>query len=238
VRRLLALAAAAALTAGCAVAAAPPDRSPVIRRLVASTVQLRAEREDGGHRWGSGVVVAADAQRSWVLTTRHLLEPVARREISVLVPGRPGRVRAELVAASDESDLAVLAVEGVRLPPVTLQDAARLGDEVWVVSFPWGRRLTVVSGVVSQVAGAEGEVAIEGPVRQVDAPASYGASGGGVFDAASGRLLGIVEGYRTARVMLQRSPERSVDLPVPGETTVLAAPAIRAFLERVRPSRR
>lgn len=34
----------------------------------------------------------------------------------------------------------------------------------------------------------------------VDASVSYGASGGGVFDARTGGLIGLVEGYRTARV--------------------------------------
>jgi serine protease Do len=65
----------------------------------------------------------------------------------------------------------------------------------------------------------------------IDASVSYGASGGGVFDAATGTLVGIVESYRTARVALPTQPEKTLDLPVPGETTVVGAPAIRRFLE-------
>jgi S1-C subfamily serine protease len=228
----LALAAALVLAAGCA-AVGGADRPSLIRRAVDSTVQLRAEREGGGRRWASGVVVAADAAgRAWVVTTRHFLEPPTRQDIFVYAPGRRGRARADLLAVSDESDLAVLTVEGIGLPPVSLQDTVRLGDEVWLVSFPWGRRLTVVSGIVSQIAGDDGDVAFEGAVRLVDAPASQGASGGGVFDAGTGRLVGIVEGYRTARVMLGGAPERSVDIPWPGETSVLGVPAIRRLLQR------
>ncbi|HEU5322781.1 MAG TPA: hypothetical protein VFX28_18385, partial [Methylomirabilota bacterium] len=48
--------------AGCAPAArgAPDD---VIPRILPSTVQLRAERADGGRRAASGVVLASDAAR-------------------------------------------------------------------------------------------------------------------------------------------------------------------------------
>jgi S1-C subfamily serine protease len=234
---LLALAGGAGLLAGCATV--PADRTPVIRQALASTVQLGAEREGGGRRWASGVVVGSDqAGRSWVLTTRHFLEPAVGQRLFALVPGVRGRVQARVVATSPDSDLALLAVEGVVLPPVRLQESARLGDTVWVVSFPWGRRLTVVSGIVSQIAGDDGEVALEGPVRLVDAPAAYGTSGGGVFDAATGRLIGIVESYRTARVALGGTPERGVDIPWPGETTVVGIPAIRTFLERAGVARR
>jgi S1-C subfamily serine protease len=231
VRRLLALAAAAAVAAGCASTAA--DRTPIIRQALASTVQLGAEREGGGRRWASGVVVGSEeAGRSWVLTTRHFLEPPVGQRLFAFVPGVRGRIQARVVATSPDSDLALLAVEGVVLPPVRLQESARLGDTVWVVSFPWGRRLTVVSGIVSQIAGDDGEVALEGAVHLIDAPAAYGTSGGGVFDATTGRLIGIVESYRTARVTFGGTPERGVDIPWPGETTVLGVPAIRAFLER------
>lgn len=232
-RRFLVLAAGAALAAGCA--STPGDRTPIMRQALASTVQLGAEREGGGRRWASGVVVGSDETgRSWVLTTRHFLEPAVGQRLFALVPGVKGRVPARVVATSPDSDLALLAVEGMVLPPVRFQESARLGDSVWVVSFPWGRRLTVVSGIVSQIAGDDGEVALEGPVRLVDAPAAYGTSGGGVFDAVTGRLIGIVESYRTARVTFGGTPERGVDIPWPGETTVLAVPAIRAFLERAR----
>jgi hypothetical protein len=74
-------------------------------------------------------------------------------------------------------------------------------------------------------------VEVEGAVRMIDASVSYGASGGGVFDAATGTLVGIVESYRTARVALPTVPEKILDLPVPGETTVVGVPLIRRFLQ-------
>ena len=60
--------------------------------------------------------------------------------------------------------------------------SARLGDNVWVVSFPWGRRGTVVNGFVSQITDAWSSVPLplEGPAGLIDAAVSYGTSGGGV----------------------------------------------------------
>jgi S1-C subfamily serine protease len=142
-----------------------------------------------------------------------------------------GRLGAVVRATSTEADLAIVEVAERALPAAVLKDHASLGDQVRVVAFPWGRRLTVVSGIVSQIASSEGEVAVEGAVRMIDAPVSYGASGGGVFDAGTGALVGIVESYRTARMALPTEPERVLDLPVPGETTVVGTPLIRRFLE-------
>ncbi len=228
------VAATAALAGACA-SATPHDRATMMRSIVASTVQLRTERDGGGRRTASGVVVAADAARgrSWIVTARHFLDPATRQQVSVSGVSGKGRAVATVAALSDEADLALVEVEGVVLSAVALKDRAQLGDEIWLVAFPFGRRLTVVSGIVSQIVSESGDTALEGPVRMVNAQASYGSSGGGVYDAATGRLLGIVEGYRTAQLTLPTTPERTFAVPVPGETTVLSAPAIRRFLKVV-----
>jgi hypothetical protein len=51
-----------------------------------------------------------------------------------------------------------------------------------------------------------------------------------VFDAETGSLVGIVEGYRTAQVSVPESPERVLQLPVAGETIVIPARSIAEFL--------
>lgn len=231
-RRALALGLGLAALAACASRPPAAERGDVMQRILPSTVQLRAEVAGGARRMGSGVVIAADrgGARSWIVTTRHVLSATGDQQISVGVPGRRGRLKAEVVALNEEADLALVMISGLALPPVTLQETVGLGDEVWVVGFPWGRRLTVVSGVVSQIAGSDGEIALTGAARMIDASVSYGASGGGVFHAPTGTLIAIVEGYRTARITLQTVPEKVVDVPVPGETTVISAAAIRRFL--------
>src|SRR5262249_10109418 len=69
------------------------------------------------------------------------------------------------------------------------------------------------------------------PRLMVDASVSYGASGGGVYSAETGELVGIIEGYRTARVSFQvDNHPGQIDVPVPGETYVVSLAQIRRFL--------
>lgn len=231
-RRVVLCLALGLLIPGCASAPTGAERGEVIRRILPSAVQLRAERQGGARRAASGVVLASDpaSGRSWIITTRHFLDPPGSQEVYVSGPGRKGRTKAAVAAVSPDLDLAVIEVDGLSLPSVRFKEVARLGDEVWVVAFPWGRRLTVVSGVISQLVSREDEVLVEGTVKMIDASVSYGASGGGVFDVESGALIGIVESYRTANVSLPGAPSRALPVPVPGETTVIAARAILGFL--------
>ena len=231
-RRALALAAVTLAASGCASAPPAPDRGDLVRRILASTVQLRTEREGGGRRAASGVVVAADAaaQRAWIVTARHFVPPPRRQQVSVRLPGRRSSVNASIAFVSEDMDLAVIEVEGLDLVPARLKPTASLGDEILLVAFPWGRRFTVISGVVSQIAGPDGEMLVEGPPRMVDASVSYGSSGGGVFDAQSGALLGIVESYRTAKVAIPEAKDRVLEVPIAGETTLIPAPVILRFL--------
>lgn len=230
--RTLAAAFAGVALAGCASVGARSDRREVIQRILSSSVQLVAELDGGGRRAGSGVVIASDPQlsRCWIVTTRHFLEPTRPLRLFASLPGHRGRLSADVVATSTDLDLALISVQGIAPPAVSFRDITRLGEDVWVVGFPWGRRLTVVSGVVSQIVGDEGEAPLEGAARMVDASVSYGASGGGVFEASTGRLIGIVESYRTARVALPNAPERVLSIPVPGETTLVSSAAIRRFV--------
>src|SRR2546425_2667025 len=119
-----ALAALALASSACASSPGFSSRDEVIRLILPSTVQLRSEREGGGRRAASGVVVAADAEtrRAWILTTRHFLEPIAKQDIFVIIPGRKDRVRAKVASLSSDSDLALLEAEGISLPPARLKE--------------------------------------------------------------------------------------------------------------------
>jgi hypothetical protein len=68
----------------------------------------------------------------------------------------------------------------------------------------------------------------------VDASVSYGSSGGGVYEIRSGRLVGLVEGYGTARVSIPGEMASSyIEVPSPGETNVTSLSDIRRFLMEV-----
>jgi S1-C subfamily serine protease len=232
-KRVLVLPVLALVVAGCASAPRQSARGELIRGILASTVQLRSEREGGIRRAASGVVVAADpgTRRAWIVTAKHFLDPPGRQEIVVRLPGRSNVRRVSVTFVSREHDLAILEAEGLEVTPVRLKMVVHLGDEIIVVAFPWGQRFTVVGGWVSQVASpATDESLVTGPVRMVDASVSYGSSGGGVFDGESGELVGIVEGYRTAKVAIPEMKERVLEMPVAGETTVIPAATILKFL--------
>src|SRR5262249_49582053 len=120
--------------------------------------------------------------------------------------------------------------DGITLPPVKFKEVVRLGDVVWVAGFPWGRQLTVVSGVVSQLKNEDGDFSVEGTIRMVDASVSYGSSGGGVFDAEAGALIGIGEGSRAGEMAWPDRRARRPRVPVAGETLVIPARSILDFL--------
>jgi S1-C subfamily serine protease len=232
-KRALALPALALVAAGCVSVARTPPRGDVIRGILSSTVQLRAEREGGIRRAASGVVVATDprSRRAWIVTAKHFLDPPGRQELSVRLPGHVDVGAASVVFVSREYDLAILEAEGLEVVPVRLKMMVHLGDEIMVIAFPWGQRFTVVGGRVSQItAPMTGRGLVAGPARMVDASVSYGSSGGGVFDAEAGELVGIVEGYRTAKVAIPEMKERVLEMPIAGETTVIPATTILRFL--------
>ena len=231
-RRWLVLVTLVLVTSACASAPPPPSRGELIQQILKSTVQLRAEREGGALRAASGVVLATDRarRRAWILTTRHFFEPPDAQHVYVRLPGRDSVVQGTVAFVSPDLDIAIVEVEQTDVAPIRLKVAADLGDDVLVIAFPWGDRFTVVRGAVSQITPAGSDGLVTGPPRMIDASVSYGSSGGGVFDARSGHLLGIVKGYRTVKVTLPETRERPLELPVAGETTLIPAAAILRFL--------
>ena len=222
-------------TAGCSSIPASNDGPAIIRRILASTVQLRSEREGGAQRAASGVCVATDpaSRRAWIMTVRHFLGPSRPQQVSIRRPGETAELPATVFAVSDEAlglDIAIVEVQDPGLVPVRLKRTpSNLGDGALVVSFPWGQRLTVVQGIVSQLVGGSGESLVFGAARMVDAHVSYGSSGGGVFDARTGELIGIVETYRTAKITIPELKDRVIEVPVPGETVLVPALALLQF---------
>jgi serine protease Do len=227
---------AAMLTLGsCAPTTEKAARNHVLADPVASTVQVFAERGTA-RRAGSAVVLAVDPDggRSLLLTAGHLVEPPVEQTIHIGIPFKDEHLQATLLGVDAERDLALLEMPSGGLLPVQLETETGLGEPVWVVAFPWGRRRTVVGGVVSQLALEEadlGDARLQGTVELIDASVSYGMSGGGVFEGRSGRLIGIVRGYRTAQLSLPGTGAETLSLPVAGETTVVPTHDILCFLE-------
>jgi serine protease Do len=248
--RLLTAIATAALAAGLVIVVSPllgasaqratNPRASTVQKVFPSAVRIRITAAGEVVRTASGIAFASEGGKSYVLTNAHVVDlshawkaPV---EIKILPSGGQPHLAASVKATGrvPESDLAVLEVSG-QLPvtPLAVDDGLDLGDDLVVIGAPFGKGLSVAAGIVSQVEYEFAEnVETPRPPKSIktDAPIGYGSSGGGVFDVPRGRLVGLVEGYRTARVAFGKDEEYSFDVPMPGETFVAPAAKIRKFL--------
>ena len=224
------------------VAASPKsDKSKVVQKALRQSVRVEVMVAGRVARAASGVVVATEGHVSYVLTNQHVvqregLNGTASFQVVVERP-RLHRVRARVISEGrvPEEDLALLAVEGEVLPaaPIASESQVDVGDDVVVVGAPYGRSLSVSSGIVSQLEHDDQEPRLQKGMK-TDAPIGYGASGGGVFEVPSGKLVGIVEGYRTAKIAFGgiSNDDFSFDVPMPGETFLAPPSKIRGFLSR------
>jgi S1-C subfamily serine protease len=237
--------------AGCVAGGpfSPAERQDVIDRIVASSAKVMIEQ--GGRRVvsGSGFVVASGTEGpafeavSYVLTAAHVLDGSEGAKVVVRFPGAQGldgKFVATICHRGDPEtlDLALLRIPGIAVPPIAFpaEDRVRLGEGILIVGYPWGKRLGLYSGIVSQLPTEENDdVSADGgsdPTIVVDAASAKGVSGAGVFREATGALVGLVEGYQTASISVKdQSKTYSLKVPMPGETFVVPVVRIRRFLK-------
>ncbi len=249
-KRFLAVAVGAAVGAGALLVVAPRmshaqnrgnPRSATVQKVFPSAVRLQIAAGGEVVRSASGVAFAREGDVTYVLTNAHVVErargwkdPV---ELRVVVSGRKPHLVGHVEACGrvPDADIAVVAVKGSALPvtPLAADDDLELGDDLVVIGAPFGKGLSVAAGIVSQVEYEFSENATSPRVPKslkTDAAIGYGSSGGGVFEVPGGRLVGLVEGYRTARVEFGKDEGYAFDVPMPGETFVAPAAKIRRFL--------
>jgi serine protease Do len=249
-RRLISTITAAAASCGLLFAAsslfglAPPQasnaRSATVKKVFPSAVRIQIAAAGETVRSASGIAFAREEGRTYVLTNAHVVDRASAWsdpvELRVLVSGRAEPLAGRVVAAGKvpDADIAVLEVVGdIPVTPIAEGDELELGDDLVVIGAPFGKGLSVAAGIVSQVDYelAENAAAPRLPKKlKTDAAIGYGSSGGGVFDVPRGRLVGLVEGYRTARVAFGKDEGYAFDVPMPGETFVAPAAKIRRFL--------
>jgi S1-C subfamily serine protease len=220
----------------------PVNRREIVKRILPQNVRVFIYDGKIAKRTASGVVVGSEptarGSYSYVVTNAHVLDgpKLAEPRLTVVVDvnGEPMEHLAEPVAIgkAPEMDLALLRVRGVQLEAAQLANTheLELGDDVVVVAAPFGRALSLSGGMISQL---EVDPKSRLPVMlKTDAPIGYGASGGGVYSLSTGKLLAIVEGYRTAKFgFAVEKQDFSFDLPMPGETFAAPSAKVRAFLQ-------
>ncbi len=249
--RLLSSLGSAALVAGLLILASPilglaparpgNPRAETVQKVFPSAVRIQLAGGGEVLRSASGIAFAHDGDRTYVLTNAHVVEPgeswPERVDLRVLPSDGSASAAGTVIARGrvPEVDLAVIEVSA-RLPVTTLaaDDELSLGDDLVVIGAPFGKGLSVAAGIVSQVEYELPENAAApraAKALKTDAAIGYGSSGGGVFDVPGARLIGLVEGYRTARVAFGKDAEQyAFDVPMPGETFVAPAAKIRRFL--------
>ncbi|MCC1482504.1 trypsin-like peptidase domain-containing protein [Roseibaca sp. Y0-43] len=137
---------------------------------------------------GSGVIVSPDGL---VVSNYHVVGEAT--EIRVVLNDRR-EFAADVVLTDEDSDLAVLQLQGARdLPALPLADSDRVevGDLILAIGNPFGVGQTVSSGIVSGLARSGIAVGSgRGYFLQTDAPINPGNSGGALVNMA-GELVGV-----------------------------------------------
>jgi S1-C subfamily serine protease len=156
---------------------------------------------------------------------------------------------ATLAAADRARDLALLRLEGTPLPPLVLEepDRVREGQAIALMGFPIGGALGFAPvthrGIVASITTIALPAATAAQldpraiarlrdgnfqVLQLDATAYPGNSGGPLLDAATGRVLGVVN-----MVLVKGSRESALSNPT-GITYAIPVRHLRTLLEQAR----
>ena len=141
------------------------------------------------HGLGSGVIISPDG---YIVTNNHVVEGAS--DIRVTMSNREV-LAAKLIGTDPLTDLAVIKVNGTKLPSVPWGDSANLHPGQTVLAFgnPYGFRFTVTRGIISALNRPNPDASDRrkpGEFIQTDAAINPGNSGGALVDAR-GELIGI-----------------------------------------------
>jgi serine protease Do len=133
---------------------------------------------------GSGFFISGDG---YIVTNNHVVENAEDIKVT-LTDGR--ELPAKVIGRDEDTDLAVIKVEGAGFPFVDFENSAkpRVGDWVLAVGNPYGLNGTATAGIVSAYGRNIGDNFVD--FIQIDAPINRGNSGGPTFDIY-GRVIGV-----------------------------------------------
>ena len=166
--------------------------------VVLITMQIPADDPKRKGKWdeayGSGAIVASGPWGSRILTDAHVIADA--RDVRARVGDAGAALAVRVIAVSDDDDdLALLEIARPNLPAVTLGSMEPVvpGRAIGVLGYPIPnafedeRLRTVVSLYTGRIAS------IRNGTIEIDVPVIPGESGGPVFDARSGDVIGLAE---------------------------------------------
>ncbi len=163
----------------------------MVEKLCRSSVTI-----DTKSSGGSGVIIHSDGEHAMILTCRHVIEPAYRskksKSLKVHNDGRTAEA-VSLMIAPGGIDLAMLEVRGDIGPVAPMSFVRpRPGAGLIVIGAGMGIDNTVSMGIVSKVFKEKARGGFEYDIIHTDAATNPGNSGGGLFRASSGELVGIL----------------------------------------------
>ena len=134
---------------------------------------------------GSGVIISADG---YIVTNNHVVD--GADELTVTLNDN-SEYSARIIGADKTTDLALIKINGKKLPAITIgnSDDLKVGEWVLAVGNPLGLNNTVTAGIVSAKARSLGANGVESFI-QTDAAINQGNSGGALVNTR-GELVGI-----------------------------------------------
>jgi len=177
---------------------------------------------------GSGVILSADGI---VVSNYHVVGQAT--DIRVVTTDRH-EYQARVVLADQDSDLAILQLEGASdLPFLSIRDSDRVevGELVLAIGNPFGIGQTVSSGIVSGLARAGAATGkARGYFLQTDAAINPGNSGGALIDV-NGELIGI-----NTRILSRSGGSNGIGFAIPSNLVAQFVSQARAGNDQfVRP---
>ena len=181
---------------------------------------------------GSGFVIDPDG---YILTNAHVVDGARRVQIvlpadhadgtlATALSGKTRLVAAEIVGITTELDLALLKVDGLKLPALSLATytQVRQGEMVFAFGSPNGLRNSLTHGLVSAVAR---QVDPDSPqiFVQTDAPINPGNSGGPLVN-----IRGEVVGVNTF-ILSQSGGNEGLGFAIPSATARTVVRQLRQY---------
>lgn len=198
-RRLLVFTVALVLAAGTILKGKQPEvvstQTNIAEQVMNLAVEIHAIK-DGNIGVGSGVLYRANGEL-YVLTAAHVVEEGAMCLIdqkSIDDDSVCKMWQGEVVARDNDSDWAIIRLvgesQGIRVGTTFMPSPLRVGNEVYVVGSPLGEENTITEGIV---ANHKRSVSWNNDRHTViTCNGAPGSSGGGVYDAKTGKCIGIV----------------------------------------------